>query len=47
MRLTIVSEGINDEGIRVLTKAVRKLYELYEEHYHGFENFEVKIGDEE
>lgn len=30
MRLTIVAEGINDEGIRVLTKALKKLYTPYE-----------------
>lgn len=47
MKLTIKAEGINDEAIKVLTKAVRKLYEPYEGHYYGFESFEVKIGDED
>lgn len=47
MKLTIKAEGINDEAIKVLTKAVRKLYKPYEEYYIGFENFEIKIGGEE
>lgn len=44
MRLTIVAEGINDEGIRVLTKALKKLYTPYEERYMGCDKFEIKIG---
>lgn len=44
MRLTIVAEGINDEGIRVLTKALKKLYTPYEERYMGYDKFEIKIG---
>lgn len=44
MRLTIVAEGINGEGIRVLTKALKKLYTPYEEHYMGCDKFEIKIG---
>lgn len=47
MKLTIKAEGINDEAIKILTKAVGRLYKPYEEHYHGFESFEIKIGDEE
>lgn len=47
MKLTIRADGINDEAIKVLTKAVRKLYKPYEEHYYGLESFEVKIGGEE
>lgn len=45
MKLTIKAEGINDEAIKVLTKAVRKLYKPYEEHYMGCDSFEIKIGD--
>ena len=47
MRLTIKAEGINDEVIKVLTKAVERLYKPYEEHYYGLESFEIKIGGEE
>ena len=47
MKLTIKAEGINDEAIKVLTKAVKRLYTPYEEHYMGLERFEIKIGDEE
>ena len=47
MKLTIKAEGINDEAIKVLTKAVRKLYKPYEEHYYGLESFEIKIGGED
>lgn len=47
MKLTIKAEGINDEAIKVLTKAVRRLYKPYEEHYYGLERFEIKIGGEE
>ena len=47
MKLTIKAEGINDEAIKVLTKAVRKLYIPYKEHYTGFDSFEMKIGEEE
>ena len=47
MRLTIVAEEINDEGIKVLTKALKKLYTPYEERYMGCDRFEIKIGGEE
>lgn len=46
MKLKIRAEGVNDEAIKVLTKAVRRLYKPYEEHYYGLERFEIKIGDE-
>lgn len=47
MKLTIKAEGINDEAIKVLTKAVKKLYRPYIEHYIGADSFEIKIGGEE
>lgn len=47
MKLAIKAEGINDEAIKVLTKAVKRLYKPYIEHYYGVESFEVKIGGEE
>lgn len=47
MKLTIKAEGINDDAIKVLTKAVKRLHTPYEEYYYGLESFEVKIGDEE
>lgn len=47
MRLTIVAEEINDEAIKVLTKAVKRLYKPYIEHYIGSDSFEITIGDEE
>lgn len=47
MRLTIVAEEINGEGIRVLTNALKKLYTPYEERYMGCDRFEIKIGGEE
>lgn len=47
MKLTIKAEGINDDGIKVLTKAVKRLYKPYIEHYIGSDSFEIKIGDEE
>lgn len=47
MKLIIKAEGINDEAIKVLTKAVRKLYKPYEEHYIGHDSFEIKIGEED
>ena len=47
MKLTIKAEGINDKAIKVLTKAVRKLYKPYEAHYVGYDSFEIKIGGEE
>lgn len=47
MKLIIKAEGINDEAIKVLTKAVRKLYTPYEVRYYGLESFEVKIGRED
>lgn len=46
MKLTIVAEGINDEGIKVLTKAVVKLYTPYAAHYKGLDRFEINIGDD-
>ena len=46
MRLTIKAEGINDEAIKILVKAVRRLYTPYVEHYTCFERFEVNIGDD-
>lgn len=47
MKLIIQAEGINDEAIKVLTKAVKKLYTPYEAHYYGLKSFEVKIGSED
>jgi len=47
MKLTIKAEGINDEAIKVLTKAVKRLYKPYIEHYTGSDSFEIKIGGEE
>ncbi len=47
MKLVIKAEGINDEAIKVLTKAVRKLYIPYKQHYTGFDSFEIKIGEED
>lgn len=47
MKLTIKAEGINDEAIKVLTKAMKRLYKSYIEYYIGFDSFEIKIGDEE
>ena len=47
MKLIIKAEGINDEAIKVLTKAVKRLYKPYVEHYMGSDSFELKIGDEE
>lgn len=47
MKLAIKAEGINEEAIKVLTKAVKRLYKPYIEHYIGCESFEIKIGDEE
>lgn len=47
MKLAIKAEGINDEAIKVLTKAVKRLNTPYREHYIGLERFEIKIGDEE
>lgn len=35
MKLAIKTEGINDEAIKVLTKAVKRLYKPYEEHYYN------------
>lgn len=46
MKLTIVAEGINDEGIKVLTKAVVKLYTPYAIRYEGLDRFEINIGDD-
>lgn len=46
MKVTIKAEGINDEAIKVLTKAVRKLYKPYVAHYMGIDKFELKIGEE-
>lgn len=46
MKLTIKAEGINDEAIKVLTKAVKRLYKPYIEHYIGSDSFEIKIGGE-
>lgn len=47
MKLVIKADGINDEAIKVLTKAVKRLYKPYVEHYMGCESFEIKIGGEE
>lgn len=47
MRLVIKAEGINDDAIKVLTKAVKRLNTPYKEHYMGLERFEIKMGDEE
>lgn len=47
MKIKIEAKGINDEAIKVLTKAVGKLYQPYQEHYMGFDNFTIEIGDEE
>ena len=47
MKIEIKAEGINAEAIKVLTKAVGKLYKPYPEHYMGVDNFEVKIGGED
>ena len=47
MKLVIKADGINDEAIKVLTKAVKRLYKPYVEHYIGSDSFEIKIGDEE
>lgn len=47
MKLTIKADGINDEAIKVLTKAVKRLYKPYIEHYIGYDSFEIKIGGEE
>lgn len=44
MRLTIKAEGINDEAIKVLTKAVRRLYKPYVENYMGCDSLEIEIG---
>ena len=46
MKLVIKAEGINDEAIKVLTKAVKRLYKPYAEHYMGSDSFEIKIGGE-
>ena len=47
MKLTIKAEDINDEAIKVLVKAVKRLYKPYIEHYIGSDSFEIKIGGEE
>lgn len=47
MKVEIRAEGVNDEAIKILLKAVKKLYRPYEEHYYGLENFDLKIGGEE
>lgn len=47
MKVEIRAEGVNDEAIKILLKAIRKLYSPYEEHYYGLENFNVKIGKNE
>ena len=47
MIVEIKAEGINEEAIKVLTKAVRKLYRPYAVHYMGIDKFELKIGEEE
>ena len=46
MKVEIRAEGVNDEAIKIFVKAIKKLYRPYEEHYHGLESFNVKIGDE-
>lgn len=47
MIVEIKAEGINEEAIKVLTKAVRKLYKPYAAYYVGIDKFELKIGEEE
>ncbi len=47
MKLAIRADGINDEAIKVLTKAVKRLYKPYIEHYIGSDSFEITIGGEE
>lgn len=47
MKVEIRAEGVNENAIKILLKAIKKLYRPYEEHYYGLENFNVKIGGEE
>ena len=47
MKLIIRADGINDEAIKVLTKAVERLYKPYVERYMGSDSLEIKIGGEE
>lgn len=47
MKIEIRAEGVNEEAIKILIKAIKKLYRPYEVHYYGLESFNVKIGGEE
>lgn len=47
MKIKIEAKGVNDEAIKVLTKAVEKLYKPYAEHYMGCDNFTIEIGGED
>lgn len=47
MKVEIRAEGVNEDAIKILLKAIKKLYRPYEEHYYGLESFNVKIGGEE
>lgn len=44
MKVEIRAEGVNEEAIKILLKAIKKLYHPYEEHYYGQESFIVRIG---
>lgn len=47
MKVEIRAEGVNEDAIKILLKAVKKLYCPYEEHYYGLESFNIKTGGEE
>lgn len=47
MKVEIRAEGVNEYAIKILLKAIKKLYYPYEEHYYGMESFNIKIGGEE
>lgn len=45
MIIHIKAQEITNEGILVLLKAIKEL-EKYDYHYDGYEDFEIKVGEE-